>query len=133
MATVCVGAAGIRCHACGRRVDATRVASSRPRDFRHPHRGPICARCWLRENVTALKRGPRPVSAPGTPDRDRLITARQARAILGIPLEWLYAAEALGLIHPTYMGRPAGRRPGTHPQTGCPCVRRTSVLGVRHR
>jgi hypothetical protein len=101
--------ASVICHSCGRRVESTRRAAKLPRDYRHGHRGPICVRCWLELNISALRRGPTPVSAPGTPT-NRMLTARQARVLLGVPEEALLAGRALGLIHPLYVGRPAGKR-----------------------
>jgi len=100
---------GVTCHRCGRRVESVRLSSRRPRDHRHGHEGPICARCWLQENLTALRLGPSPVPAPGAPKSGAYVTAREARERWGVPIEALYAGEALGLIHPVRTGRPAGR------------------------
>ena len=98
------------CHRCGRKVESVRVSASRPRDHRCGHHGPICARCWLQDNLASLRLGPNPVAAPGAPRPGAFITAREAREMLGIPPEALYAGTALGLIHPVRADRPSGRR-----------------------
>ena len=98
-----------RCSSCGRSMNLDRIASSAPSGRRRQHRGAICVFCRLRTLLPALKRVGEPTAAPGSPDR--LLTLHQVRQQMGISAEFLYAATALGLVHPYHPHpyRPTGR------------------------
>jgi hypothetical protein len=97
-----------KCSSCGRRINLDRVASSAPSGRRRRHRGPVCVFCRLKTLLPAIKRLGGPVAAPGSPER--LLTLHQVRQEVGVSAEFLYAATALGLIHPYHPYRPTGRR-----------------------
>ena len=101
-----------RCSACGRRIDLERFASTVPGGRRRPHRGAVCVFCRLRSLLPDVRHVGEPPPGPGHPGgTDKaLLTAAQARQRYGLPVELLYAATALGVIHPIRFGRPTGRR-----------------------